>query len=387
MEKLPYDINYEIIRKSHPYYSLPLCESDKQLLLQCERTKYELMQIWIAPDLTIKEIRDKYSNLTFKDVVLLSLVYNPIPESIGHYDRITLFYHACHTNQFAPEQYLILDDEYRLITYIDIIANICYKFNRIDVIDRIANIADQNEFWSKAFRVMSYRIQIKNGERVEPIIPETTKKDNIAIHRIMESSLILEPDEIFEYILIDAKLGINIALQFVNYLQTGNITNMPVDQLADSLAYIIGKQNAGKLLQSYFPGRSEDEPNNISPNVGNSLYPANIYVLNSSLNRYFSDNLFYQLRFNKSGFDAIIADKYKGIYYITSGNYLDYVTWKRKGYQLTDEGTYKYFTIAPWGIASINADIVKLYPEISLNYPIGGSGYNNPLREPFTKSV
>lgn len=126
------EINLEIIKSSHPYYASTLCNSSKYYKELCDYGVYDLLQIWCKPKWSVKKLRDKLPNINFSDAVKLSLAYYPIPESVGYYDRLTLFYHACKRNQPNPDTYL----EGNYLANENVLF-ICYKYNRLDVLERL----------------------------------------------------------------------------------------------------------------------------------------------------------------------------------------------------------------------------------------------------------
>lgn len=93
--ELPTEIDYQIIRNLHPYYVSELyCGLNKRSLNVCLSSKYELLQIWVYPEKSGNSLRSEFPNLTFNDLLHLCLFYNPIPESVKYYDRLSLFYQA-----------------------------------------------------------------------------------------------------------------------------------------------------------------------------------------------------------------------------------------------------------------------------------------------------
>jgi hypothetical protein len=133
MDNLPSEINFEIIKGSHPYYAQKLCATDKIMLKYCETNKYEILQLWCYPFLSTKELMIRLPNVTWKQIVEMSLMFHPLPESIGKWDPITLFYYACKEGQNDPNQYLV-DSEKYLLGYNYLPLWIIYKFNRLDLL-------------------------------------------------------------------------------------------------------------------------------------------------------------------------------------------------------------------------------------------------------------
>lgn len=79
---LPSEINYEIIRNQHPYYLINgYCSVSKFTQEQCEKSKYELLQQWVHPELSIVQLKKRYPGISLMQVVNLSLIYHPILET------------------------------------------------------------------------------------------------------------------------------------------------------------------------------------------------------------------------------------------------------------------------------------------------------------------
>lgn len=106
------DINYEIIRKLHPYYSKGFCTLNKINVEVCKEAIYELLHIWAYPQLSIRDIRTKYPNINYNDVVNICLFYNPIPESLLYFDPYSCFYYACLRKQEKAADYILVEDTY-----------------------------------------------------------------------------------------------------------------------------------------------------------------------------------------------------------------------------------------------------------------------------------
>jgi len=128
------DIRYEVIGKLHPYYLQPYFEASKEKLLEFEDLKYDYLQLWIWPNRSVLEIKQMLPNISLKDTVELCLFYHPIPESIGKFDEISLFLSSCRIGQLDP---LIYIRTYPLD--ITVIGWICYKYSRLDIVDRLVN--------------------------------------------------------------------------------------------------------------------------------------------------------------------------------------------------------------------------------------------------------
>lgn len=114
---------------SHPYYMNETCKDE------CEVNKYEIFQKWCYPDITVEDLKILEPNLKFSDVIEVSLLFHPIPESINYWDRESLYYYACLNNQPDADDYIKpLMDEFHPQMRLTSVLWIAYKFNRIDVL-------------------------------------------------------------------------------------------------------------------------------------------------------------------------------------------------------------------------------------------------------------
>lgn len=124
-----------IFGNNHPYY-INYCYTSQGNLSLCNEYVYQLYRKWCEPGKSLEEIQEILPNLTFPDLVELSLVYYPIPESIGKYDSLTLFYYACESGQNNPTLYL---DGKANIPASKLIS-ICLAFNRTELLPQLRDL-------------------------------------------------------------------------------------------------------------------------------------------------------------------------------------------------------------------------------------------------------
>lgn len=89
---IPRDIQEEILLKSHPYSS-QLCGADKSYASICNNERFlrKLMRKWLFPGMNIPY---DYPVLNYSQIAEYALFYYPIPESIGKFHPLSLYYRA-----------------------------------------------------------------------------------------------------------------------------------------------------------------------------------------------------------------------------------------------------------------------------------------------------
>lgn len=92
MNNLYADLDIKLIVESHPYTS-DICNINKKYKSLCEDPTVlnMLRNKWLFPG---QQIPKDYPTLTYKDIKEYSLFYYPIPESIGKFHPISLYYRA-----------------------------------------------------------------------------------------------------------------------------------------------------------------------------------------------------------------------------------------------------------------------------------------------------
>lgn len=126
------ELREQIFSYFHPYHLLDFYLVCKDFKAMIDSIKYDLMKK-LFPRQDINPRRE-IANLSIFDVAEVSLVLNPISESIRYYDRYTLFYYSCLSKQHAP---------WGFATHVDsTILWIAYKFHRTDVLEYFLNNSD-----------------------------------------------------------------------------------------------------------------------------------------------------------------------------------------------------------------------------------------------------
>jgi len=218
---------------------------------------------------------------------------------------------------------------------------ICYKFNRLDVID-IINAMSKRKF--PAMDRMRNMILAKLETKYE--IEDTY----FNIYTLVNASMMFTYEELMEILVIDSKL------RFTNKYNT--------------LAYIMGYEGS-----SLFPGMEDFLGLLVSRLSNESLL--NIFNKFNIRDKWRiiataqSELTIPKLYLNRELMETIIPLKHRGIYYITSGMYVEYINWKKLGNKITGKKQDKYFSIAPWGTVSINKDLSEVY-KLPLDYHSSG---------------
>lgn len=91
------DISFQTFLVNHPYHMKQMCYINKFNFDRCKDRSFlnQLVKTWLFPHLSYSDINDSYSHLTFSDIVEYSMFFSPIPESIGNYNTLSLYYQAC----------------------------------------------------------------------------------------------------------------------------------------------------------------------------------------------------------------------------------------------------------------------------------------------------
>lgn len=382
------EISYRIFQSNHPYYMRSIYATNNTLLQQCNSNKYEILQGWVYPELNVNQIRKKLPIITFADVVDLALVYNPIPESINYYDYYTLFFHACKQNQPYPEHYIFkLGNPQDISKYRDIntFLWICYKFNRIDIIDRWLNIPELDdrvmELFNKIRSILLAKLDNNYSTNIGFIITGTFCK-------LLDLSMMFTHNELLEVLIIISKLTRNVGKKPIDYILGTNTVpidrNNVISKFTVSLAHHMNKQDMLKVISKYYPD-VKTMPDIKYPTFDISESPLFSYENRSTLPKlYFKQDTWVNRYITKAN---------AGIYYVTSGLYVDYINWKREGHTISkpDNTTnllefhnrykYYYFSVAAWGRLSFNTDLCKAY-DIPIDYYNIGKRKKNLPRLP-----
>lgn len=343
-----FDINYQLLKQQHPYYSSGLCSSSRFINETCEESKYDLLQVWVYPELSISQIKDKFPRISFDDVVKLSLVYNPIPESSQYYDNLTLFYHSCKMNQENPQIFLdkILLDSNRpknkvnetpdslYAKYLELskpakslnkrkdtneeltrsysvsVCMICYKFNRKDVLSFFTS--------NKYFDITLQMLNAKDGKEFK-----TMKRwDTFVSESDFERIQILNAEEMLEFITIYGLI----------YKDGSAILNIIKKHYYSSLINVIGKDKSESIVSKYVPNfeLSEAEypfePNLIKYSRLSEYIPVQVGICTIG-----------QALFVLGAIEKVIPKEYLGIFYSTSGKFDLYFNWLKENGDINEK--------------------------------------------------
>lgn len=335
---LPEDVHNEIIDNSHPYYLTNYCSVNKDFQKLCQVRLYHMLKRWCFPSLTINEIKEILPSPSMNDVIILSLVYSPIPESVKYWDKVTLFYYAC-VNQYPnPDDYLIFEgNKPENILNMDIIPWICYKFNRLDILEKairngsVRHTINGEIFESAPQRLGSmnesygqfliYLIKLKLGIDVSPfpqnyesqIVGNFQHELSTFIPRLMNT--LLNYEEIIDLILFAKSYRGTDRTYMYDTLINGYINGYSdvTRVCVVHCAKMIGKERVQQLMNKY----------NLTDQIN--------YDYNNGLSL---DNYDYQYRIlhrqshlekHDSVEDLPIIDSKKAIYFLTSGNFPKYL--------------------------------------------------------------
>lgn len=342
------DINYEIIRKLHPYYSRGFCSINKLNLQICEEAMYELLHTWAYPELSIRNIRSKYPKLDYNDAANICLLYNPIPESLLYFDPYSCFYYACLRKQNKAADYILLENTY---LYDSSILWICYRFLRLDILELILNSELFNnddpeleelispEEISKV-QMFANMIRLKLGsDLIYPI-------DNDNILDIMERAVMFDNKELIELFIL-SHLVSNINLYFSYLIGTPRPTDPNkaktyyfVNSVASSVPFVDIKE----MVKKYIPDINIPVVNYIK----DGSFALGVGILGP-----------VALHKQPSYIDKCIPIRERGLYYLTSGLLGEYRSWLRNDYFIERINT-KYYGINPFGELTLDVELVNI---------------------------
>lgn len=323
------DIRKSIILHLHPYHIHAYCTTDKQKLEECDGWKYELLQLWILPDMSVLQLRKIFPSLTFLDVVKMSLFYYPIPESRIRFDEMTLFYNACKTDQEMPTLFLTLNK-----VDINVICWTCYKFNRIDVLNYLLTYyRDHNlKYYANVSEAM---INITN-KRISP--ENTNKHDNDSLPEVynlfISAIYMLSPMELMEAIIITCSVEVirdYVINPIYDYL-SGRTQNLQshdsrLDELIEELATLLGQSKIDLLLSKYYPNYTHMSKTTKIP-VLNRQYWRNEEDLKNTTYYNAMDYLNHPELVDK------ISKENLPLFHLSSGNYIEYIRLRSSGNRL-----------------------------------------------------
>jgi len=353
------EINYEIIKHLHPYYAFPLYASSKQKQQQFEVYKYNIIQRWIMPSSSVQEIKMLLPTISYSDIVELALFYCPISESIGKFDKCSLYYNAMKLGYENP--LFMFDNETLLSSDFNVLSWICYKFNRYDVLIKLHSKCQLDR---KEFDAVEYVLMKKEN----PSRPLTITDRNLAriINNFYDSSFdiltyILTEQEFLELLIIIFVLIPESSKLCLNYVRIANMTfsksELPVN-----------KQYIESLINKYAD----------NPDVAKSL------LLNSQVTRFMRENPRDNSNLSLYQYPELILQKSKEdqlVYYLQRGDYISYMRLRNEGVEVViSENTIR--GINPLGLSTFNRQLIEKLREFEVNSDIDDiktSNYANSL--------
>lgn len=341
---LPLDMQRELIFNSHPYYANSFCSTSKKLLPICEQNKYKFFKEWCFPNMSLTELKKLLSRLTWNDVIKIALLYNPIPESLNYWDSINLAYYAIKNNQEDTNIYLkrAFDTSDHFL-----VSLICYKFDELDILYKFA-FGNRNAHDYAIYMMLNYKL----NRNIEPY-PENMRNMKstsfqIELIRFIDSVIpyiintLFTYEDFIEFLIIHDSVFSNnretnpyytiINGAYPNYIEETDIFIM------DSVQSY-GFDNTDKLLSLYDKNKEVNRP------------AYNNFILTG-----FNKPLVirYIMRTNSELMKENIPEQYRWIYYLTSGDIINYLSSKPLSYNNQHNLIDKYYGWNESGAKLIN---------------------------------
>lgn len=145
--------NFDLTPLTHE--ELEAIEASKFTQEQCEVNKYELLQQWVHPQLSILRLKERYPNISLSSIVDLSLVYHPIvevfePNTLIPIHNIPVDYKLILTNAIKHQnidviRYILenLRDDYEqnwnlfMSQDFDLLAESCFLYGYIEPLELV----------------------------------------------------------------------------------------------------------------------------------------------------------------------------------------------------------------------------------------------------------
>ena len=361
------DINYNILSRIHPYYLvnyLLTCKSNKLL---CEQLKYNFLREWVINE-KLDDIYLLLPQVSFRDIVELSLFYSPIPESIGKFDRNSLFYSACKHKYYNPEYYLGEEISIPSVSWA------CYKFNRIDIIERLiytynncSKIVQRNEYIEVLYAFHNM-LNLKLGLTKYACIWDTYN-----LSWFLKPALyLLSKEELFEAIVIMCKLDI-MPTQIQSYILNGelNIYEVVDFDLCDMIGELLLRldlETEKSIILKYFPDYEHPRRDVIELTL---LYWGNCSGQKEELTA-----LDYYLH---PEFILKLSKEEQLIAHLTRGDYISYMRLRNEGVKL-EINDCSVLCANSMGHITINSDLTKEVAKCvnSRNLRFGITSINKP---------
>lgn len=330
---LPNEINYQIIKEQHPYFTINgYCKVDKINRQYCEVSKYEILQEWVYPGLSIKELKEQFPGISLEDVVNLSLVYNPIVEifvkdlQLVNNIPVTvdlILMNAFYLRNTDVMNYIIerIPIHYRANPYdktqlIDVLFNLCFVDNYVEPLQYAYDRALSLNFDAvlrKEIITYLHIMYTKLGTDFELL-----GEDEYSLTRWRTNETLLWNLELWcEYQIIYYTLS---GIEAIFERLTGDLEPQPNDYLdyCYYIAYLVGKDNLDSILSKYID----------DPDVTIYTYIQDRYEGNIIISLYTSCMSYAQLLLEPElAVDYIKKDELAG-YYLLSGLYDWYISAK-----------------------------------------------------------
>lgn len=327
MEYFPPEINYNILSRNHPFYNYKRC---REIPVQCNEIGYEILQTWIWPLLSTNEIQNMLPNITYDDVVALSLIYNPIPESIRYYDSLHLLYYACERNSEDVISFVIdIPSKYYLL-----VGNIALKYGRNEIIHLLLTRTDIDNKGIRKLEFLDYMIRVKNGQKNLKFFEPFTFNDLILPIAIWSWEELAENIVILS-ILYPTFTPALSALFGLNRVNTPAVINSIYYQQAYEIAGHVN--NVPDILERY---------ERKFPSTLNKLLTLDV------------NNSQFLIDYRNS---LLPKDTYNsGKFYIESGMYAEYIDWRNAGNTL-DKDDNVPVGVSILGVPSRNLEYIAVY--------------------------
>lgn len=313
------------------------------------------------------------------------LVYYPIPESIGKYDPVSLFYYACETGQEDPLMYMKdlkqmepnlnqTSKESAISAMIAILVN----FGRIDLLDN---------FTKRIKSIMGSLWEPNVQHFVDSYYGNKSSVREFEINRFLKNIFfennLFTQEQILENIFFiksyyDSQGNSKKYMDDINYIFEG-IIGIPNLQTLDANLSFIAAWYVNRYLElDYIQSRLDKY---FSPGLYKAVkFEGNIEHLSEYQRSIVSELLAYQIESTIGNFGYFVyypdeINNYRdyedqlGLYYITSGRFSEYVNWKstRLNYRdILGSLVEKYLNnnTSPgcnrWSMVSGNADLLSI---------------------------
>lgn len=362
------EIKYTILEKLHPYYGLGLYGVNKDSMNCGNRYKYQILKSWAFSSLSISEIKEMLPNISYRDVIELTLYYYPITESVGKFDNYSLCYN-CFVNKYEDPLFMFNKEE---TIDINIIYSLCYAFDRLDV---LINMKDRFrepwafDYWGQidvrkqVHQLMCDLIRKRRGEQIE--LSSHKQATNYIFDGNMfmcHLSYLLNKEQLLEFVFLMSTTNENLYNYLSNYL-SGEIIesdNWSSKSLIREIVGLFDQDAIHKVILKYYP-------NSKLHSSRRTYRPSTIWKTEPEAPFTNFDYHLYPELINR------LPKAEQMLYYLTSGKYSDYVRLRNEGISLVMEDRYA-LGINSFGSSTFNINFVSsmntYMKSIEEGYPI-----------------